>query len=242
MISERPGSADRSLRESARCPRSGAVGALSVLAFITVVAAPLAAQAPTDAVPGSPVDTTGIALTPRLHTLFEVTIFQVDVLTLEVRFGRQTASRLAALADGADDPDAIADSVLALALDADDAWARMEFQRDFGFDRFQDGMTSSIRAAVKAGIVTPATYDSIASSIPEWYGFLSERGVRDGDEIFYRVRGDTLRTVFRGVDGRVLLDQVNVGPDRGRGLLGGWFAPEADFREGLVKSLVEDSR
>ena len=187
-----------------------------------------------------PVDTTGVAPTPRLHTLLEKTIFQVDILTLEVRFGPETAARLDSLARGRSYSDALADSVLAVVLDAPDAWARMEFQRDFGFDRFQEGMTGSIRAAVKAGIVTPATYDSIASSIPEWYDFLPARGVNDGDEILYRVRADTLRTVYRGADGRILLDQVVVGPNRGRGLLGGWFAPESDFREGLVKSLLEE--
>jgi hypothetical protein len=200
-------------------------------------AAPVAAQSPA-AAPPPPVDTAGVAPTPRLHTLLEKTIFQVDILTLDVRFGPETAARLESLAAGRRYSDALADSVLAVVLDAPDAWARMEFQRDFGFDRFQEGMTGSIRAAVKAGIVTPAAYDSIAASIPEWYDFLPARGVKDGDEIFYRVRADTLRTVYRGADGGILLDQIVVGPNRGRGLLGGWFAPESDFREGLVKSML----
>ena len=234
-----PSRADRARREDDPPFRPAVKRTLPLIALLAV-ATPLAAQSPAPA-PASPVDTAGVASTPRLHTLLEKTIFQVDILTLEVRFGPETASRLAALAEGRSYSGALADSVLAVALDADDAWARMEFQRGFGFDRFREGMTSSVRAAVKAGIVTPATYDSIASSIPEWYDFLPERGVRDGDEIFYRVRGDTLRTVFRGVDGEVLLDQIVVGPDRGRGLLGGWFAPESDFREGLVKSLLEES-
>jgi len=222
-------------RRARRTHRAG-TSAFPVFALL-LGAAPLAAQS-ADATPASPVDTAGVVATPRLHTLLEKTIFQVDILTLDVRFGPETAARLDSLADGSGYSEALADSVLAVALDARDAWARMEFQRDFGFDRFQEGMTGSLRAAVKAGIVVPATYDSIVSSIPDWYDFLPERGVKDGDEIFYRVRGDTLHTVYRGAGGQVLLDQVNVGPDRGRGLIGGWFAPESDFREGLVKSLL----
>lgn len=198
------------------------------------------AVAQSTSAPPSPVDTAGFAAAPRLHMLLEKTIFKVDVLTLDVRFGPEAAARLASLAAGRGYSDSLADSVMAVALDAGDAWARMEFQRDFGFDRFVEGLTGSVRAAVKAGIVTPAMYDTISSSLPEWYSFLPERGVHDGDEMFYRVRGDTLRTVYRGADGEILLEQVDVGPQRGRALLGGWFAPESDFRKGLVTSLLAE--
>lgn len=214
-------------------------GALTACLAAALVAVPASSPAQTmDAEAAFPVDTAGVAASPRLHTLLEKTIFQVDVLTLDVLFGPEPAARLEALVEGREYSDALADSVMAVALDAHDAWARMEFQRDFGFDRFTEGLTGSVRAAVKAGIVSPAMYDTISSSLPEWYSFLPERGVRDGDEMFYRVRGDTLRTVYRAFDGEILLEQVDVGPQRGRALIGGWLAPESDFREGLVKSLL----
>jgi hypothetical protein len=55
--------------------------------------------------------------------------------------------------------------------------------------------------------------------------------------MFYRIRGDTLHTVFRSAEGENLLDQVDVGPERRLFVLGGYFAPNSDFREKLVKSL-----
>jgi hypothetical protein len=228
-------------RRRAGCGRIGRSFAPAALAAgLVVLAVPAAAQSPASRAP-SPLDTTGVAPDPRLHMLLEKTIFKIDILTLEVRFGPETAARLDSLARGRQYSRALEDSVMAAALDARDAWARMEFQRNFGFDRFTEGLTGSVRAAVRAGIVTPAMYDTISSSLPEWYSFLPERGVLDGDEMFYRVLGDTLRTVYRGADGRILLEQTDVGPQRGRALLGGWLAPGSDFREGLVKSLFAGS-
>jgi hypothetical protein len=37
------------------------------------------------------------------------------------------------------------------------------------------------------------------------------------------------------------LDQVDIGPERRLAVLGSYFAPESDFREGLVRSLFEDN-
>ncbi|HSM08267.1 MAG TPA: hypothetical protein VLA33_04535, partial [Gemmatimonadota bacterium] len=65
-----------------------------------------------------------------------------------------------------------------------------------------------------------------------------ERGIRSGDRMLQRVRGDTLRTVYEGADGEVLLDQVDVGPERRLAVLGGYFAPGSDFRQGLVESVL----
>jgi hypothetical protein len=60
--------------------------------------------------------------------------------------------------------------------------------------------------------------------------------------MIYGIRGDTLHTVFRVAEGDILLDQVDVGPQRRLAVLGGYFAPKSDFRESLVRSLFRARR
>lgn len=187
----------------------------------------------------SPVDTTnlGSGVNARMHMLLEKTIFQVDVLTLDVRLGPLETARLDSLLAGREFSADLADSVAAVALDSRNVWARIEFQRGVSLDQFLGGIRGNLRRAEKAGIVTPQEYASIVASLPRWYSFLADRSISSGDQMFYRIRGDTLHTVFRSADGENLLDQVDVGPERRLSVLGGYFAPESDFRERLVKSL-----
>ncbi len=56
--------------------------------------------------------------------------------------------------------------------------------------------------------------------------------------MYYRIRGDSLHTVYLASDGETLLDQVDVGPERRLSVLGGYFAPGSDFRDKLVDSLL----
>lgn len=187
----------------------------------------------------SPVDTTnlGSGVNARMHMLLEKTIFQVDVLTLDVRLGPSETARLDSMLAGREFSADLADSVAAVALGSRNVWALIDFQRGVSLDQFLGGVQDNLRHAEKAGIVTPEEYASIAASLPRWYFFLEDRRIRAGDQMFYRIRGDTLRTVFRSADGDNLLDQVDVGPERRLSVLGGYFAPNSDFRERLVKSL-----
>lgn len=174
--------------------------------------------------------------------LLEKTIFKVDVLTLDVWLGAAEAARVEELVDGNRFSEQLADSVGAVALDSRDAWARIHFKRDVSMDQFLGGIRDNLGRAVDAGIVSPADYDAIVDDLPLWYAFLAERPIRSGDQMFYRVRGDTLHTVYRSEDGEILLDQRDVGPERRLSVLGGYFAPKSDFRNKLVKSLIDRSR
>lgn len=191
----------------------------------------------------SPVDTTnlGSGVNARMHMLLEKTIFKVDVLTLDVRLGLLEAARLDSLLAGREFSEDLADSVAAVALASRDAWARIEFQRGVSLDQFLGGVRDNLRHAEEAGIVTPGEYGTIVTGLPRWYSFLADRRIRSGDQMFYRIRGDTLHTVFRSVEGEKLLDQVDVGPERRLSVLGGYFAPNSDFREKLVKSLFRET-
>lgn len=187
----------------------------------------------------TPVDTTNLGSGPNahMHMLLEKTIFKVDVLTLDIRLGPRETARLDSLLAGHEFSKDLADSVAAVALDSRNAWARIEFRRGVSLDQFIGGVRENLGRAEKAGIVTFEEYETIVAGLPLWYAFLADRPIRSGDQMFYRIRGDTLHTVFRSADGDRLLDQVDVGPERRLSVLGGYFAPKSDFRKGLVRSL-----
>lgn len=209
---------------------------------LLVPAGPLRAQAPRPESPDvAPVDTAGLGHGPnaRMHMLLEKTLFQVDVLTLDVRLGSEETGRIEALLSG-DRPsgDRLRDAVATVALEARDAWARIEFQRDVSLDQFLDGVRDNLRKATRAGVIEPRAFRGISDDLPRWYAFLEERGIHAGDRMYYRIRGDSLHTVYLAADGETLLDQVDVGPERRLSVLGGYFAPGSDFREKLVGSLL----
>ncbi len=171
--------------------------------------------------------------------LLEKTIFRVDVARLRLRFGAETAQDLAALLDGAPRSEALEDGVISLAVQTLDAWASLTFQRNVGFDRFLDGIRDGVEVAREAGLIDPIFARSLSDSLPAWYASLRQRGVRDGDVMMYRIRGDTLRTVFRTVEGTVLVDQTDVGSQPRLSVMGGFFASGSDFRNGLLNSLLQ---
>ena len=207
----------------------------AALVVVPSTGAPLHAQA-------TPVDTTDLGTGPhaRMHMLLEKTLFKVDVLTLDVRFGPRETARIDALLDGGTGAtgERLRDSVASIALDARNAWALIEFKRNVAIHQFLDGISDNLRQATRAGVITPQDYLSISSSLPRWYAFLEQRGIHTGDRMYYRIRDDSLHTVYLASDGETLLDQVDVGPERRLSVLGGYFAPGSVFRDKLIDSLL----
>lgn len=177
----------------------------------------------------------------EMEALLEVTLFNIDVLTLTVRVPDDSAARLEALVADADGyEDELADSVGAIVFDADALWSRQEFERDVGYGRLIGAMEDSAEDAVKAGYITEAYAAEFAASLPELFGFLEDDGVKEGDQIYMLVRGDTVRTLFRTVDGRVLLDRSATSAEGRNGSIPTFFAPDSDFRKRLVESLLAE--
>jgi hypothetical protein len=226
-----------------RPPAAGRIPAAPAVALAAGLAVALAA-APTApaAAPTAPADTSFSCPdgSVRMSTLMEKTIFQVDVLVLDVCFGPDAAGQIDSLTSDRRYSEALADSVATAALRADRVRARIEFLRDVDLDRFLEGIRENLGKAREAGILRGQDYASIAESLPRWYAFLEDRGIREGDRMLYRIRGDTLRTAYRSAGGERLLDQTDVGPERRLSVLGGYFAPGSDFREGLIRSLLEE--
>ena len=219
---------------------TGMIGALIAVGAATGPPPPLSGQSV--AADGAlAADTAGPRAGPygRMHMLLERTIFKVDVLTLDVWFGPSTAGRIEGLLSRSPQSRGLADSLAAAALEANDVLTRLTFRRNVRLGQFLDGIRGNLRRATRAGIVTPAEFQSISTDLPRWYSFLAERGIRSGDRMYQRVRADTLRTVYVDPEGDILLDQVDVGPERRLAVLGGYFAPGSDFREGLVASVLD---
>lgn len=213
-----------------------AVIALAAFAALALPATPVAPVAAQD--PGARTwpETASLAEGPHSRgcMLLERTIFNVDVLTLELRFGPVTADRIErAVRSGAE-----RDSVARLGIRSRDAFARIEFVRGVGMDRFIDGVRTDLRRAADGGVIADSTFRSVSLSLPVWYSFLEDRGVREGDQLVYRIRGDTLHSGYRTADGEWLLQQTDVGAERTRSVLGSYLVEGSSFREALLDDLV----
>lgn len=171
-----------------------------------------------------------------MHTVLEKTLLSVDVLSLDVCVDSAASARireLLAMADG----DGVEDSIAAMAVAANDVIGRIEFLRNVSFEQFIDGIVEEQRKAVSAGWLDDSTHTAVRASLPQWFGFLEERNVKDGDVIVYHITGDTIHTTFTAVDGTVMLDRFDAGPSRRRSIVVTWFAPGSGFRKGLLRSL-----
>jgi hypothetical protein len=162
---------------------------------------------------------------------------QVDVLDLEVHFGVETAGRLEAAATGRDLTPPLEDSIAEIATASKDAYIRLRFLRDIDLDRFIEGAKENTELVYEANIITKNTYQEITKGLPEWYSGLKGRGIKRNDTMLYRIRGDGLRTIYRGVDGTIYMDQEGSGAQRRLAALGSYFAPKSNFRKSLIRSL-----
>lgn len=211
--------------------RSSAPTALWAVCAMGLVAQPGAARAQTSCPPDAP--------DLRLGMLLEKTIFHIDVLRLSVDLRGRPAVRLSDLVADGNLTDAERDSIAPIAASTTCGTATLDFVRDVSLDRFLDAIRASSRAAWRAGLIDDGTYRVIDTSLPDWYRFLDGRGVEDGDRMQYEMRGDTLRIRYLTGDGAVLLDRTDVGAGQRRAVLAGYFAPGSDFRDRLIRSLLD---
>jgi hypothetical protein len=188
-----------------------------------------------------PADTFDLATGPHseMEMLLQKTIFKVDVFTLRVRFGAEAATRLEALAAGRRHDSSIEDSIANVAIQARNAWAVIGYLRDVDLYQYLDGVRKNMRRAAEAGLISEEDYDVISSELPVIYGPLEERKILRGDRIYYRIRGDTVWTFYRGRTGDTLLDHSEIGPERRLAVMGGYFAPRSSFRRQLIESLFD---
>ena len=207
--------------------------------IVLLASSPVYGQSPSAATTAMDISTLGRVPFSRMYTKLEKTIFKVDVLTVEVWLGDEDASRLEQIASGKRYTKELAKTAADVAIHSRDAFVRLEFLRDVSLEQFLDGVDDNLRRVPEAGVIEPWDYEMVSEGLPVWFGFLDERGILQGDQILYRISGDSLRTQFVAVGGEIMLDQTDVGPERRRAVLGSYFVRKSDFSEGLLKSLLE---
>lgn len=181
----------------------------------------------------------------RMSTKLERTILGIDVLGMEIRFGPPTSGHLDALSQdhrGEDEfPEALTDSVAGIAMVSGNALVRIDLLRDVPLDRYLEEVRNNLRTAAESGVLPRSELETISGRMRPWFSFLEERGLQEGDRLAYRIRGDTVRTVYVGGEGRLLLDQTDPNAaDQRRAVLGGYLAEGVELREDLIRSLFSE--
>lgn len=173
----------------------------------------------------------------KMSMLYEKTFLRVDVLKLEIHFGPDEARQIEGLVAGTTLTPSVANSVAGIALQAQNARIHIEFVRNLSKSRFLKEARETTGRVLKAGLIQKQFYDQICSQLPVWYSFMNDRGVMKGDELFHLIKGDQLRSVYRGADGKVLMDLTQEGKDRRLAVLGSYLVQDSEFRQGLIESL-----
>ena len=174
-----------------------------------------------------------------MHMLLEKTFLKVDVLTVDVKFGKKIHPQLIKLAKGKQYSTALGNEVAKVAIGADDALVQLKFVRDVSLDQWIDAVRENLQQARDAGLITAAVQQKVSNGLPGWFSAIKERGYKENDRVLYRVRADKLRTVVVAANGKVLVDRTDNGKDAPRVVMASYFAPKSDFRELLLKSLFK---
>jgi len=71
------------------------------------------------------------------------------------------------------------------------------------------------------------------------FASLKDRGYQKGDRLIYAVSPAGTRSMVISASGQVLVDRTDTEPSARRIVLAGYFAPKSDFREPLLRYLLE---
>ena len=176
----------------------------------------------------------------RFEYVLERTIFKVDAVRLELTVTGETPGRVAELVGAQPDPRSSSDTVAALYLAADDAQVRMTFLRSFSLGRFLGANRDVMERLMRADILSDEEFQRLDAENDDRFQVLAEDGIRDGDRIEHRVRGDTVTTRYIDVAGTVRIEDVRIGPEQRRVLMGSLFGPDSGFRKGLLDQVFNE--
>ena len=174
-----------------------------------------------------------------MHMRLQKTILNVNVADIDVKFDKATQAKLAELARGKPYSEGLAHQLSLLTLDAKSAVFQMKFLRDIPLNRWIGVVKDSLDQAKAAGLITASMEDTVMKGLPEWFGALKDRGYEKGDKLMYAITPDGVRSVVASAGGKVFVDRFDKGHDGRRVVISSYFAPKSEFREPLLRSLVE---
>ena len=174
----------------------------------------------------------------RLRFFFEVTFMKIDIAWVEAYLDSASASvvkRVAAehYSKGG------ARALEAALLDGNPMLLRMELARGGGAGRFIGATRDNLEAAVECGSMGQTTFDELWSYVEELLAPVDQRGMEKGDAILYRIDGASVRIVYLGPAGQIIVDGTYEGAEAARGLVGSFLCRETAFSEKLIRSAWE---
>jgi hypothetical protein len=212
------------------------VGLLTVALGVVVAAGAAVADGP---VPSLDAPELGQGPYSAMRMRLQKTILNVNVADIDVKFDKATQAKMAELARGKPYSEGLAHQLSLLTLDAKNAVFQMKFLRDIPLNRWIGVVKDSLDQAKAAGLITASMQDTVMKGLPEWFGALKDRGYEKGDRLMYAVTPDGVRSVVVSAGGKVFVDRFDKGHDGRRVVISSYFAPKSEFREPLLRSLVE---
>lgn len=178
----------------------------------------------------------------RIAYLYERTFLKLDILEVAIEVDSATARTVVALVSAEQRPagaasleDAIAQSYRNARHSAID----LVFLRNIRADQFIGGKWDNLGDLAAEGVLDTAEAETLTAEFASDFAFLEAEGIRDGDRLDYRVDGDTVQAAYVGAAGDTLGTLERVGDHQRDAILGAYFADSSDFREGLVKTVLE---
>lgn len=168
---------------------------------------------------------------------FEVSFMKIDVADIEARLDQSTAADLESVVLEGKPARARIDRAAAALLAADISAYRFTFLRDGGTGRFLEGTRSNLDAARKDGIISEPEFLAIWNEYQGIMRTIEKRGSFKGDQLMYRIEKNSLRIIYIGKDGDVLVDSTQSGDSWARGFKGSFSSRNSAFREKLLRSL-----
>jgi hypothetical protein len=176
-----------------------------------------------------------------MHMMLQKTILKINVATIDVRVDKQAQARFAELARGKPYSDALARQLAPVAIGAERAAVQMQLVRPVPLYRWMGVVRDNLEQARVAGLISKEIEQKVSNGLPQWFAALDKRGYEKGDRVLYAITPDSLRTVVVSAGGQVLVDMTDTDQGIRRVVLASYFAPGSDFREPLLRSLVESA-
>lgn len=177
----------------------------------------------------------------KMKTVLEKTIFNVDVLTVNVQLDPKVQAKVKDLLEGRQYNDELSEKMAHILMASQNMKIVLTFLRDTDFNRFISEVKNSIRCAAEAGAISKSEQDNAFQNLPQWFAPIQKRGIRNGDSLSYHISENKMHTLLRLQNGKTVVDQTDAGGSPRRVLLGSYFAKCSDFRDGLFRSLISDN-
>jgi hypothetical protein len=174
----------------------------------------------------------------RLRFFFEVTFMKIDIAWIEAYLDPGTAL-VARRVAGEGYSKGRARALEMALLDGDPMLLRMELARGGGAGRFIGATRDNLQAAVECGSMGQATFDELWPYLEELLSPVDQRGMEMGDAILYRIDGSSVRIVYLGPAGEIIVDGSYEGAEAARGFVGSFICRESAFGEDLIRSAWE---